>query len=189
MISVLCVNRKTVYRNIPGLDLWDQVRDAYNFAGSNPVITHAPCQQWSRMKAFARGDQREKDLAFFCLEKVMQNGGIFEHPAGSSFFKVAGIRPTISVNQFWWGFPIKKPTWLYFKDCRPLAHPLSFDAIEYKFGTGKISQHGKNKSALKKYWGDASKMTLPFAQWLTDCIYETLPSKEIAQSVERSLPE
>lgn len=79
-ISVLCAMENSFYYSISGLDVWNKDRDAYFFTGTNPVIVHPPCQQWSRMKAFARPDPEEKELAFFCLQKVLKNGGVFEHP-------------------------------------------------------------------------------------------------------------
>lgn len=164
MISVLCVMPGSNYFQIPGLDLWDAKRDAYNFIGSNPVITHAPCAQWSRLKAFANDNPREKELAWFCLEKVRRNGGIFEHPAGSSFFKEAGIKKIYSVDQSWWGFPARKRTYLYFHGYKPLAFPLSFDRITYKVGGNR---NGSLISMIKR---DHSKMTLSFCQYLVDCL-------------------
>lgn len=155
MISVLCVNENSVYKTL-GLDCYDKQRDAYSFTGGNPVITHAPCQQWSRLKAFAKPNDYERDLAWFCLEAVERNGGIFEHPAGSSFFREAGIVPTISINQFWFGFPCRKHTWLYFSKCKPLALPLRFDAIEKK-----VDQLHSSKR---------SDTTESFAMWLIACI-------------------
>lgn len=115
MITILCAKKDSIYKQIPGVDVWDIDRDAYFFTGSNPVITHAPCAQWSRMKAFANDNKDEKELAWFCLNKVLRNGGIFEHPAGSSFFKEAGITQNIySVDQSWWGFPARKRTYFVF---------------------------------------------------------------------------
>jgi len=155
-ISVLCVADKTNYSLIDGLDLWNRERDAYNFTGSNPVITHPPCQQWSKLRMFAKVDAKSKDIAFFCLEKVKSNGGILEHPAGSSFFKVAGIKPTISINQFWFGFPAEKKTWLYFHGFKPRSIQLRFDAIEKKVELmEKVSR---------------SETTLQFATWLVSCL-------------------
>lgn len=125
MITVLCANKDSVYKMIPGIDVWDETRDAYFFTGSNPVITHAPCAQWSRMKGFAKSVADEKELSFFCLKQVIRNGGIFEHPSGTSFFKEAGITKNIySVDQSWWGFPAKKTTLLLFHNCKPLPFPL-----------------------------------------------------------------
>jgi hypothetical protein len=158
MISVLCALPDSVYYQM-GLDVWDIQRDAYFFTGSNPVIVHPPCAQWSRLSAFSKPNESEKELAYFCLTKVIRNGGIFEHPAGSSFFKDVGIKPTISIDQSWFGFPARKRTYLYFKDCRPLAYPLSFNAPICPNVSG---MNGSN--------GSRSKTTLQLAQWFVDCI-------------------
>lgn len=170
MISVLCAQKNSVYKNIPGIDVWDALRDAYFFTGSNPVITHAPCPQWSRMKAFANDNPDEKELAFFCLQKVIRNGGIFEHPAGSTFFKEAGITKNLySVDQSWWGFPARKRTYLFFHKCKPLAVPL-FNTIPTHVVT---STRGSFKwPEMKK--SQRSTTILPFATWLIDSINESL---------------
>lgn len=156
MISVLCVNKDSIYKSIPGVDAWDLERDAYKFNGTNPVITHAPCQQWSRLKHFANDNPKEKELAWFCLEKVNANGGVFEHPAGSSFFKDAGIKKIYSVDQFWFGFPARKRTYLYFSKCKPLPVSLRFDAIELT--VGELRQERR------------SDTTIEFATWLINSI-------------------
>lgn len=150
--TILCVQENSNYYKIPGLDLWDKKRNAYNYTGSNPIITHAPCQQWSRLKHFANENKEEKELAMHCLKLVQQNGGIFEHPAGSSFFKHAGIKPTLSINQNWWGYKCKKTTYLYYSKIKPNAINLNFNAI-----THKIHQLDKT---------ERSKMPLKFCQWL-----------------------
>lgn len=157
MISVLCVgDHRSNYRLIPGLDLWDAERDAYNFAGTNPVITHPPCQQWSQMRGFAHDNPREKELAWFCLEKVQRNGGILEHPRGSSFFHAAGIRPTLSVNQSWFGFAGRKTTYLYFVGFKPQAFPITFDCPT------KLVERMSSK--------ERSRQPLAFCEWLIKCV-------------------
>lgn len=162
-ISVLCTLPNSVYKQLPGVDAYDLQRDAYTFSGNNPIIAHPPCQQWSRMKNFANDNPREKELAIFCLEQIHKNGGILEHPAGSSFFKYAGIVPTISVNQAWFGFPCQKKTYLYFFDCEPLAFPLSFDCP-----VRTVSQLTPSHRSIT---------TIQFATWLLDCVRSSQTNK------------
>jgi len=159
MISVLCALPNSVYKTIPGLDVWDAQRDAFYFTGSNPVIVHPPCQQWSRLRMFAQVNPDEKELAYHCLKYVIRNGGIFEHPASSSFFREVGITPTLSINQSWFGYPGTKKTWLYFSGCKPLSFPLNFDAVRVN-----------DVSNLNSRDGSRSRTTQQFAQWLVDCI-------------------
>lgn len=85
MISILCVAARSNYFSIPDLDLWPEKRDAYLFTSSDKVIAHPPCAQWSRLRRFSKEDARSKELAVFCFDKVNSNGGVFEHPMGSSF--------------------------------------------------------------------------------------------------------
>lgn len=131
-ITVLCVDTNSHYHKFPGLDLWTKERDAYNYKGTNPVITHAPCQQWSKLRTLAHNNPYEKELAYFCWQKVQENGGIFEHPAGSSFFKEVNADWTkiYSVNLHWFGFPAQKRTYLYFNKFKPAQMPLNFDPIK-----------------------------------------------------------
>lgn len=172
MISILCAKKDSLYKTIPGLDVWDEDRDAYLFTGSNPVITHAPCAQWSRLKAFSKQDADQKELAFHCLKYVIRNGGIFEHPAGSSFFKEAGIVKNIySVDQSWWGFEARKRTYLFFSKCKPLAMPFP-ETIPSLYvappsSTRPNTWHNRH---MKK--SERSTTILPFAYWMIDCINE-----------------
>lgn len=158
-VTILCVMPGSNYFALPDhLDLYTKERDAYTFEGSNLVIAHPPCSQWSRISNLkrVRRDEREKQLAFFCLEKVKQNGGILEQPAHSKFFKAAGIVPTIEIDQSYFGFPCRKPTWLYFSGCKPVAHPLNFDAI-----TKSVESMDKRLR---------SKQPLDFCKWLIECV-------------------
>lgn len=171
MISILCAQKNSTYKTIPGLDVWDSERDAYFFTGSNPVITHAPCQQWSRLRAFATPNADEKELAYFCLNKVIRNGGIFEHPMGSSFFKEAGVEKNIySVDQSWWGFPCRKTTYLFFHKVKPLPFPVLQNIPTKVLGvySGLSDIRKKERKELSKK--ERSTTVLSFAQYLINCI-------------------
>jgi hypothetical protein len=173
MISVLCAKKDSLYKQIPGLDVWDEERNAYLFTGSNPVITHAPCAQWSRMKAFAHQNEFHKDLAYFCLNKILRNGGIFEHPAGSSFFKEAGITKGLySVDQSWWGFPARKRTILFFNGCKPMPFPVMRHVPTHVVAiSSKLGDHQRSfRRELPK--SQRSTTVLPFAYWMIDSINE-----------------
>jgi len=133
-ISILCADSLSNYFKINGLDIWTKERDINNFSGTNKVICHPPCQQWSRLKSFAKYNKDEKNLALLCWEFVQLNGGILEHPAGSSLFNYvnADKNKIFSVNQSWWGFPAAKKTYLYCNNVQLTNYSLSFNAIEKK---------------------------------------------------------
>jgi hypothetical protein len=156
-VAVLCTNKLTTYSQLPYVFPFDKEMNAYTFKSNSPVIAHPPCQQWSRLRSFAKENKEEKDLAIFCLEIVKKNGGVFEHPAGSSFFKYAGIENELfSVDQHWWGFPARKRTYLYFNKCGPDQLPLNFDAIK------------KNVSNMPQ--SQRSITTIDFAKWLVSSV-------------------
>lgn len=138
MITVLCVQKDSHYRNIPGCDYYGIDRNAYNFKGSNVVIAHPPCGQWGKLKGLALYNESEKNLAPFCLEKIRSNGGILEHPASSSFIKSIGqyynkLDPfggfLLSVNLSWFGFSAQKKTCLYIVGLTPkeVSFPIALD--------------------------------------------------------------
>jgi hypothetical protein len=170
MISVLCTNENSNYKLIPGLDLWPASRDMHHYGGSNPVICHPPCAQWSRMRAFANDNPSQKFLALMCWDIVNSNGGIFEHPSASSFwhYVCADRSRLISVNQSWWGFPCRKTTWLYFSKCQPLSYPLSFIPVVHTIST--TSKKYRKFKELQGSKQNRSLMPLPFCQYLVDCV-------------------
>jgi hypothetical protein len=48
MIAALFVERNGIYFGIPGVDPWDERRDARTYAGPWPVVAHPPCARWGR---------------------------------------------------------------------------------------------------------------------------------------------
>jgi len=114
MISVLFARQDSVYKSIPGLDVWDIDRDARNWPGGNPVIAHPPCRSWGRMRQFSKPRPDEKELAIFAVCQVRNWGGVLEHPESSTLWSHCSLpRPrelpdiyggiTISVDQYHFG--------------------------------------------------------------------------------------
>lgn len=130
-LAVLCARRDSVYKSIPGLDVYDADRDAFTFGGGVPVIAHPPCRGWGRYRHRSQHSARELELARFCLYHVRQAGGVLEHPACSSLWEEQCLpRPgqapsregfTLAIDQSFFGHPARKRTWLYFHgvDCLP----------------------------------------------------------------------
>lgn len=160
-ITVLCAMDNSNYYQIPNLDIYNKQRNAYTYTGNNFIIAHPPCQQWSRLKFFALENKQEKDLAPFCLEQVNKNGGILEHPHGTTFFKEMGIpkRKLYLTWQSWFGFPCKKPTLLYIKDVELLPVPLNFDAIQ--------------KTVDQLHSRQRSHQTLEFCEYLVNSVRQS----------------
>lgn len=132
-VAALYVERGGVYWNLPGVDAWDEERDARLYAGPWPVVAHPPCARWSRLAGFTEhrfGLKRGDDGGCFerALWAVREFGGVLEHPAYSSAWKHFGLpRPITAdgwtlafdggascyIEQGRYGLPVKKATWLY----------------------------------------------------------------------------
>jgi hypothetical protein len=47
-VAALYVEPQGCYVGVPGVDPWDEARDARTYAGPHPVVAHPPCQRWGR---------------------------------------------------------------------------------------------------------------------------------------------
>lgn len=101
MVAALYVETNGCYFGLPGVDPWDEARDARAYPGPHPVVAHPPCQRWGKMWAgspsvIARTGIRKvkgDDNGCFAaaLSSVRKNGGVLEHPWGSSAWPHFGI--------------------------------------------------------------------------------------------------
>ncbi len=88
-IAALFVQPDGCYANLPGVDVWDENRDARTYAGPWPVVAHPPCARWGKFwhgstrkpHQFKLGDDRGCFAA--ALKAVSQYGGVLEHAAHS----------------------------------------------------------------------------------------------------------
>ena len=133
MIAALYVDPKGCYADLPDVELWDEARDARNYAGPHPVVAHPPCSRWCRLAGLVEarwGHKRGDDGGCFesALNAVRTWGGVLEHPAYSDAFPAYGLPAPDSatgwqatlcggwvcyVEQGRYGHPAKKATWLY----------------------------------------------------------------------------
>lgn len=131
MVAALYVHPRGVYAGLPGVELWDEQRDARRYAGPYPVVAHPPCERWSQMNrvnAARWGYSIGEDGGCFAaaLRAVRTWGGVLEHPAESMAFRHynlpkprrGGWQRTIDgdwvteVNQAAYGHKAAKRTWL-----------------------------------------------------------------------------
>lgn len=123
-VAALFVRRDSIYKTMPGVDCYDIDRDARTFPGGMPIVAHPPCRTWGKLKHFAMAPEHEHELGIWAVERVRDNGGVVEHPEGSSLFKVTGCAVpfglpdeyggiVIVVDQFNWGHACRKRTLLY----------------------------------------------------------------------------
>lgn len=134
-VAVLFARGDSIYRAIPGCDVWDIERDARRWPGGAPVIAHPPCRAWGCLRAFAKPRPDERALAPWAVEQVRRWGGVLEHPRGSTLWAHCGLpRPgqprdvyggwTLQIDQHRFGHLAEKMTWLYVvADTVPLLPP------------------------------------------------------------------
>jgi len=123
MYTALFVRKDSSYKNRNTWDVYDEDRDALTFDASSPVVCHPPCRTWGRLSHLAHNARpNEASLALWSIEKIKENGGILEHPAGSRLFgkhlpdvgetdEHGGF--TILVDQYDFGHVAHKKTKLY----------------------------------------------------------------------------
>lgn len=179
MIPVLFVEKNSIYKQLY-CDPFDESRDARNYIGTSAIVAHPPCRLWSRMKAFSTAPEEEKELARFAVEVIKRNGGVLEHPAGSSLFKdpcIRGAGILFSVDQHWWGHPCQKKTILLIngitlREIPPV--PLCFDTpTKVIDGSPTANRRGQYLPVSKR-----NQTPLEFAKWLI----------ELAQVIESKKP-
>jgi hypothetical protein len=99
MIAALYIEPDGAYAALPGVDPWDELRDARFYAGPWPVVAHPPCQRWGR---FWHGSTRKPhqyklghDLGCFgaALDSLADFAGVLEHPCDSHAWRFFGMAP------------------------------------------------------------------------------------------------
>lgn len=140
-VAALFVQRNGVYWDLPGVEAWDEERDARRYAGPQAVVAHPPCARWGRYWFGGPTIAREgrpylrlgNDNGCFAaaLAAVRQWGGVLEHPEGSHAWRHFGLNAppraggwvpadwpehhgwTCCVEQGAYGHRARKATWLY----------------------------------------------------------------------------
>ena len=179
-VAALYVEPKGCYVGVPGVDPWDEARDARTYAGPHPVVAHPPCQLWGAMANvnFARwGGEHNRpgnDGGCFAaaLAAVNRWGGVLEHPAKTRAWAAYGLeKPTgigwqrsglgwvCEVWQSAYGHRANKATWLYYRGRRKPPE-LRW---ERPIGTHQIGFHDqrgpeKNKPTLGKREANATPL-------------------------------
>lgn len=161
-VAVLCAAKESNYYYIKGLDIYDIKRNAFNFNSSLPIICHPPCAQFGKLRGLSNYNKTHLDLADFCIEKLLINGGILEHPYNSNLIKKVILNYNVihlKTYLSYFGFDSPKPTsLLFFKNTFYHTSNLRINTffIDSKF----------HKLAKK----NRSETPILMCQYLVDCI-------------------
>jgi hypothetical protein len=181
IVAALYVDPRGPYPKIPGVECWDEKRDARLYDGPHPVVAHPPCQLWINMARvnFKRyGGEHNRpgnDGGCFAsaLSAVRRFGGVLEHPAFSNAWKEFDlIRPpelgwghvgdsewVCEVWQSAYGHKAQKRTWLFYRGRCPREADWSRNP-----GTHQCGWFDRIKPTLGKR--EASETPPLFAEFL-----------------------
>lgn len=184
-VAVLFARRDSIYKTLPGVDVWDADRDARGWPGGSPVVAHPPCRTWAMLSHFAKPRPNEEALAAWAVRQVQRWGGVLEHPARSRLWPVMllpepGIRDsfggwTLPILQWWWGHKADKATRLYICGCEPRDVP----PLPYRIGepTHCVAPSPGNVFRKKCITHRDREATPPaLAQWLVELARRCNPS-------------
>jgi hypothetical protein len=167
-VAALYVETGGCYFGLPGVDPWDEARDARLYVGPHPVVAHPPCQRWGRFwhgstrkpHQFKLGDDGGCFLAALCA--LDDFGGVIEHPMDSHAWDAFGINKpprsggwvdagfgmwTCCVFQGHYGHPSGKGTWLLAAGVRRDDLPeLEWGKCEQRIHPRALELHGYEKA-------------------------------------------
>ena len=157
MIAALYVDAKGSSAGLPGVDLWDQKRDARQYDGPWPIIAHPPCQRWGKMwfgqplHVKLTGERKIKGDDEGCFAAALASarkwGGVIEHPWGSHAWPHFNLNTppreggwivadffggwTCCVEQGRYGHYARKPTML-------LAYGVDLPELDWGIGEARL---------------------------------------------------
>lgn len=170
MIAALFVATDGVYFNLPGVDPWDETRDARLYTGPHPVVAHPPCQLWVNLtglnyKRYGGAHNRPgNDGGCFAaaLSSVRQWGGVLEHPYNSYAWHTFRLTPPIIagwvrmsdtewVCEVWqsaYDHRARKRTWLFYAS--PIGTPPPDLDWSRPQGSAQVGWFDRTKPVLGK---------------------------------------
>jgi hypothetical protein len=185
-VAVLFARADSIYKTLEGCDVWDAERDARKWPGGAPIVGHPPCRAWGQLRHFAKPRPDEKELATWCIDRIREEGGVLEHPIGSTLWPVKGLPEpghrdqfggwTYQAPQQWWGHLAEKWTRFYIVGIEPHEMPT----VPLVLGEAERTMSGVTKEDLKKPGArpellkkDREKTPPALAEWLVELARRT----------------
>lgn len=169
VIAALYVETNGCYFGLPGVDPWDEQRDARQYAGPYPAVAHPPCQRWGKLWAgqplFIKntGIRKIKGDDGGCFESALHSvrtfGGVIEHPWGSHAWPHFNLNTppreggwiaadfyggwTCCVEQGRYGHYARKPTLL-------LAYGVDLPELDWGIGASRLDPEVISRMGMKR---------------------------------------
>lgn len=196
-IAILFARSDSVYKTLPGCDVWDEARDARKWPGGAPVVAHPPCKRWSLLNNLVLARYPHKAVEFAhgndgglfaqALSQVRAWGGVIEHPAQSRAWRTFGLPMpaamawqrgvcggwSIELDQHLFGHPARKRTWLYAVTQEPPSLPSLpsgkvVRVYRKRNPDGSWSRTAKSETNTEISHRAAELTPRPFAEWLVE---------------------
>jgi hypothetical protein len=184
-VAILFADRNSIYKTLPGCDVYDIDRDARTFPGGMPVVAYPPCRTWGKLACRAKAPLDEHGLALWAIETTRRNGGVVEHPATSRLWCESGI-PWLGERdkwggyafpllQWWFGHLAEKATRVYVVGVEPkdlprfqlrIGEPSHVVSSGYSHGGSRGHGHRSDKPEVNKR--ERSATPPAFAEWLVE---------------------
>lgn len=207
-VAALFVETDGAYFGLPGVDPWDEPRDARKYAGPHPVLAHPPCQRWGKLWAGQplhikrTGERKIKGDDGGCfasaLASARQWGGVIEHPWGSHAWAHFGINVppraggwimadfhggwTCCVEQVRYGHYARKPTLL-------LAYGANLPELDWGVGEPRLDPEIVARMGLKRAKRLGEVGGRGGGQNSTARIHTPAPFRDLLVSMARSVSE
>lgn len=182
-VAVLFARADSLYKKLPGTDVWDEERNATKWPGGAPIVAHPPCRLWGglRHRARASNPQAERMLAIQAVNMIRIYGGVLEHPENSTLWPTLGLpepghKPdeyggyTLQIKQQDFGHRAEKPTRLYIVGCPeeflPVLPPKSTEPATHVINHSFRKGHPKWRPECTKAEREATPAAL--AEWLLE---------------------
>ncbi len=182
-VAALFIDPLGPYPTLPGVDCWNEARDARKYPGPHPVVAHPPCHLWVNFAAlnFKRygGEHNRPGNDGGCFASAFGNvlsyGGVLEHPASSNAWTHYKLRRPSPPGWTWdqrsagwvcevwqsaYGHLARKRTWLFYVGA---TKPPEAD-WRREPGTHQCGWFDRNKPTLGKK--NASRTPPAFAAFL-----------------------
>ena len=178
-VAVLFARADSVYKTIPGCDVYDMERDARIYDGPHPVVAHPPCRAWATLRHHAKPRPDERNLGRLAVALVREFGGVLEHPHRTTLWQAQRLPEagrmdayggfTLVIDQNWWGHRAQKRTRLYVVGCEPRNVPdMPLKLGEATHTVGLWS--GRNKHTCRPSINKSEYESTPpdLAAWLVE---------------------
>ena len=195
-VAALYVDPRGPYPSMPGVECWDEARDARNYVGPHPVVAHPPCGPWGRLRHLCT--KQDPSCAKCALLQVRVYGGVLEHPAGSKLWQWGALLlpgdatdsffgRTYELNQCDWGHVARKSTWLYAVGC---DQQWIDRRLRERRGSGAPTHHvsrdanraRRNGYTLKRTTDAQNKLTPnALAEFLVECARRSVQPATLQQ--------